>query len=114
VLYNLGMLVYLEMERELATLKVLGMRTRKLRMLLLTQALLLSAVGFVAGIPTGMALLKMIVTFSGDSFDMPTDLHLQTLLVCLLFTFALVIAVNLFFSRRVNQIDMVTSLKAPE
>ena len=37
VLYNLGILSFTEMEREIATLKVLGFKTNVLRKLLLTQ-----------------------------------------------------------------------------
>ena len=47
VLYNLGILSFTEMEREVATLKVLGFKTSFLRRLLLTQNLIFTAIGFV-------------------------------------------------------------------
>lgn len=47
VLYNLGILSFTEMEREIATLKVLGFRTKVLRKLLLTQNIIFTAIGFV-------------------------------------------------------------------
>lgn len=46
------------MERELATLKVMGLKSGKLRNLLLTQDLWLSAIGFLLGIPCGKWLVE--------------------------------------------------------
>ncbi|HBL67575.1 MAG TPA: cell division protein FtsX, partial [Firmicutes bacterium] len=51
VLYNLGILSFIERQRELATLKVLGFRTRKIRSLLITQNFWLTGVGIIVGIP---------------------------------------------------------------
>lgn len=114
VLYNLGLLSFTEMEREMATLKVMGMKTARLRRLLLTQNLWFSAVGFVLGVPGGIKLIEIIVSFSGESFDFPVGLHLRTLLVSLAFTFGLSVLVNLMFSRKIRRLNMVESLKAME
>jgi putative ABC transport system permease protein len=43
VFYNIGLLSFTEMEREMATLKVMGLKSAKLRGLLLTQSLWFSA-----------------------------------------------------------------------
>lgn len=51
VIYNLGILSFTEMEREIATLKVLGFKTRVLRKLLLTQNIIFTSIGFILGIP---------------------------------------------------------------
>ena len=47
VLYNLGLLSFTEIERQIATLKVLGFNTGALRGLLLTQNLWFSVIGFI-------------------------------------------------------------------
>ncbi|WP_296887953.1 ABC transporter permease [uncultured Methanobrevibacter sp.] len=57
VLYNLGLLSFTEIEREIATLKVLGFKTGALRRLLLTQNLWFTAIGFVLGLPVGYYIL---------------------------------------------------------
>lgn len=114
VLYNLGLLSFTEMERELATLKVIGMKSKKLRRLLLTQNLWLSAVGFLLGIPAGKWLLDYMVSTAGDSFDMINVLHPGNLLLSFAITFALSIFVNLLFSRKIKRLDMVASLKGVE
>ncbi|MDR2045329.1 MAG: ABC transporter permease [Clostridium sp.] len=114
VLYNLGLLSFTEMERELATMKVMGFRTGQLRGLLLTQNLWFSAVGFLLGVPGGLRLTRMIVSFSGDSFDFPVRLHALTLFVSFVFTFGLSVSVNLWFTRKIRRLNMVESLKAME
>lgn len=114
VLYNLGLLSFTEMERELATLKVIGMKSGRLRGLLLTQNLCLSALGFLLGVPAGQWLTDVIMSMSGDSFDMINVLTPENVLLSLAITFALSIFVNLLFSRRIRQLDMVASLKGAE
>ena len=114
VLYNLGLLSFTEMERELATLKVIGLKSGKLRGLLLTQNLWLSAVGFVLGIPAGQWLIGIIMSMSGDSFDMVNELKAGNLLLAFVITFALSIFVNRLFSGKIKRLDMVASLKGVE
>ena len=114
VLYNLGLLSFTEMEREMATLKVIGLKSGKLRGLLLTQNLWFSAAGFALGVPGGLWLTNIIVSFSGESFDFPIALHLPTMLISFVFTFGLSVLVNLLFSRKIRRLNMVESLKAME
>lgn len=114
VLYNLGLLSFTEMERELATLKVIGLKSKKLRRLLLTQNLWLSAVGYLIGIPAGKFLVDYMISTAGDSFDMISTIHFSNLLLSFLITFALSILVNLLFSRKIKKLDMVSSLKGVE
>ena len=102
------------MERELATLKVIGLKSGKLRGLLLTQNLWLSAVGFLLGIPAGQWLIGLIMSMSGDSFDMINELKATNLLLAFAVTFALSVFVNLLFSNRIRHLDMVASLKGVE
>ena len=98
----------------MATLKVMGLKSGKLRGLLLTQNLWFSAVGFVLGVPGGIWLMKTIMDASGDSFDFPVRLHLSTLVISLVITFGLSVLVNLLFSKKIRRLNMVESLKAIE
>ncbi len=114
VLYNLSLLSFTEKERDLATLKVLGFKTGRLRNLLLTQNIWFSVIGFILGIPAGFKLLDTIVSMSGDSFDYPITPHGKNLLYCFLITFGLSIFTNLLFSGKIKKIDMVEALKSSE
>ncbi|WP_407432558.1 FtsX-like permease family protein [Methanobrevibacter sp.] len=114
VLYNLGLLSFTEIEREIATLKVLGFKTRDLRRLLLTQNLIFTAIGFVLGIPLGLYVLDLMWTSSETSFYVIPSLTITNLLLSGVITFSLSILVNLMFSRRIKNLDMVESLKSGE
>ena len=114
VLYNLGLLSFTEIEREIATLKVLGFKTGSLRRLLLTQNLWFTAIGFLVGLPVGYYILKIMWDSSGDSFYILPSISLGNFMISAAITFALSILVNLMFSRKIKKLDMVESLKSGE
>ena len=114
VLYNLGLLSFTEIEREIATLKVLGFKTSALRKLLLTQNLWFTAIGFILGLPVGYYILAIMWESSGDSFYILPSISLTNFLLTAIITFALSILVNLMFSRKIKKLDMVESLKSGE
>lgn len=114
VLYNLGLLSFTEIEREIATLKVLGFKTGALRKLLLTQNLWFTTIGFLLGIPVGYYILKIMWESSGDSFYILPSISLTNIILTAAITFSLSIFVNLMFSRKIKKLDMVESLKSSE
>ena len=114
VLYNLGLLSFTEIEREIATLKVLGFKTSALRRLLLTQNLWFTAIGFILGLPVGHYILKIMWDSSGDSFYILPFISISNFALALVITFVLSIIVNLMFSRKIKKLDMVESLKGVE
>lgn len=114
VLYNLGLLSFTEIEREMATLKVLGFKAGALRRLLLTQNLWFTFIGFILGLPVGYCILKIMWESSGDSFYILPSISFTNFMVTAMITFALSIIVNLMFSRKIKNLDMVESLKSAE
>ena len=114
VLYNLGLLSFTEIKRELATLKVLGFKTGKLRKLLLTQNLWFTTIGFIIGIPLGLLGIQYMFSTMGDSFFISVTLTLKTFVVTFLITYVVSILVNLMFSAKLKRLDMVESLKDNE
>jgi putative ABC transport system permease protein len=114
VLYNLGILSFTEMRRELATLKVIGFSSRKINRLLLTQNLILTALGFLVGIPIGVFLVTVMTATMGDGFDMIAALHLTDIVFSALIIFGVAFAVNLLFHKKITRIDLAASLKGNE
>ena len=114
VLYNLGLLSFTEMERELATLKVIGFKSKKIRHLLLTQNLWLSIIGIIIGIPCGKLMIDFMISTMGEGFDMMTILSIKNISISSLITILLSVGVNLMFSNKIKCIDMVSSLKGME
>lgn len=114
VLYNLGILSFTEMEREIATLKVLGFRTNSLRKLLLTQNVIFTAIGFILGIPLGFYFMTLMMNAAGDSLYYIPTLTWGNILLSAVITFAISIGVNLLFSDKINDLNMVEALKDVE
>lgn len=114
VLYNLGLLSFTEIQRELATLKVLGFNSKSLRRLLLTQNLWFSTIGFILAIPGAYILMGIMMGSTGDEYCFPINIYLWNFVVSFLITFGLSVLVNLAFSRRIKKVNMVESLKSNE
>ena len=114
VLYNLGVLSFTERERELATLKVIGFQSGKIRQLLLTQNIWLTVIGVVFGIPSGKLLIDFMLSTMGDSFDLMRIILVSNIVISIMITFILSVFVNYLFSGKIRRIDMVSSLKAVE
>lgn len=114
VLYNLTILSFTEMEREIATLKVLGFKTKVLRKLLLTQNVIFTSIGFVLGIPIGFYFMTLMLDAAGDSLYYIPTLTLGNILLSAIITFAISIGVNLLFSDKISDLNMVEALKDVE
>lgn len=111
VLYNLGILSFTEIEREIATLKVLGFKTMDLRKLLLTQNLVFTTIGFGLGIPLGLYFMKLMMDANGKSLYYIPSLTWGNILLSAIITFTISIVVNLMFSSKIKNLDMVEALK---
>ena len=114
VLYNLGLMSFTEIEREIATLKVLGFKIKDLRRLLLTQNLLFTSIGLVIGIPLGTFILRYMWHASSEDFYLIPALTPTNVILTTAITFTLSILVNLMFSHKLKKLNMVESLKGPE
>ena len=111
VLYNLGILSFTEIEREIATLKVLGFKTADLRKLLLTQNIIFTAIGFILGIPLGFYLMTLMMDAAGESLYYIPSLTLGNIILSGVITFTVSIVVNLLFSSKIGNLNMVEALK---
>lgn len=114
VLYNLGILAFTERTREFATLKVLGFFPKQIRNLMLKQNVWMTLIGIALGIPAGYFLIGFLLSTMPDNIDMRTVVQYRSWIITIAGTFLLSIIVNLFLSRKINDIDMVSSLKSVE
>ena len=114
VLYNLGLLSFTEIQRELATLKVLGFDSKSLRRLLLTQNLWFSTIGFLLAIPGAYLLIGIMMGSTGDDYCFPINIYLWNFVLSFIITFGLSVLVNLAFSFKIKKVNMVESLKSNE
>ena len=114
VLYNLGIMGYVERSRELATLKVLGFRNRSLGRLLISQNLWLTIVGVLIGLPAGVGVLQWLLTALAGEYELKLMLGPMTYGVSVLLTFGVSLLVGCMVSRKNRKIDMVGALKVED
>lgn len=114
VLYNLGIMSYVERYRELATLKVLGFRDKHIGRLLISQNVWLTVIGVLIGLPAGVGVLYILVTSLVSEYELSLTLGVLTYSVSILVTFGVSLIVGWMVARKNKNIDMVEALKGAE
>lgn len=114
VLYNLGVMSYTERYREMATLKVVGFRNRKIGKLLISQNMWVTVIGVIVGIPAGMGTLSFLVTQLASEYELRISVSVLSIAVSAVLTFAVSLLVSLMVARKNKKIDMVEALKGAE
>lgn len=114
VLYNLGIMSYVERNKELATLKVLGFRDRQIGKLLISQNIWLTVVGVLVGLPAGVGVLYVLIISLASEYELKLALGALTYSVSILLTFGVSLAVGLLVAGKNKKIDMVEALKGTE
>lgn len=114
VLYNLGIMSYTERYREMATLKVVGFKDKKIGRLLIDQNMWLSLIGVVIGIPLGILTLDYLLKALAGEYEMSLTVSAVTYIISVMLTFAMSLPVSLMVARKNKKIDMVEALKGAE
>lgn len=114
VLYNLGVMSYVERHRELATLKVLGFRDKHIGKLLISQNVWLTVIGVLIGLPAGVGVLYVLITSLVSEYELSLTLGVLTYSVSILLTFGVSLVVGWMVARKNKKIDMVEALKGAE
>lgn len=114
VLYNLGIMSYVERNRELATLKVLGFRDKHIAKLLISQNIWLTVIGVLIGLPAGVGVLYVLITSLVSEYELKLTLGVLTYTVSILLTFGVSLAVGWMVAGKNKKIDMVEALKGAE
>lgn len=114
VLYNLGMMGYVERARELATLKVLGYRDSEITGILITQNLWITIIGILIGLPLGKVLLEILVKLLSTEYEMKAVIDFEYYLVCILITIVVSMFIAFLVASKNKHIDMAEALKENE
>lgn len=114
VLYNLGVMSYIERSRELATLKVVGFKDRHIQKILITQNVWLTVLGVLIGLPAGWGVLKVLIILLADEYELEVVIGISSYLISILLTFGVSLVVGYFVSGKNKKIDMVEALKGRE
>ena len=115
IIYNLGILSYTEKQYQFATLKVLGFNDKKIKKIFIKQNNWIAIISVILGLPLGYYLTDIIFKFAiEEHYDFAANIKWSTYLIAGICIFTLSYAVSMFLSKKINNIDMVTSLKGNE
>ena len=115
IIYNMGILSYSEKQYQFATLKVLGFSDKKIRKIFVQQNNWITVLSIIIGLPTGYYMTSWIFkSVIADNYDFGAYINLSTYLIAIIGTILVSTIVSRMLSKKVNKIDMVSSLKANE
>lgn len=114
VLYNLGIMSYVERYRELATLKVVGFWDKRIGAILISQNIWLTVIGVLIGLPSGVGVLQLLLVMLATEYELKLALGALTYVVSILLTFGVSLIVGIFVARKNKRIDMVEALKGAD
>ena len=115
IIYNMGIISYSEKQYQFATLKVLGFSDKKIKKIFVQQNNWIIVLSIIIGLPTGYYMTSWIFkSVIADNYDFGAYINLSTYLIAIIGTILVSIIVSRMLSKKVNKIDMVSSLKANE
>lgn len=115
IIYNLGILSYTEKQYQFATLKVLGFKDKQIKKIYIKQNNIIAAISIILGLPAGYYLVDWLFkTAIEESYDFGAHINIETYIIATIGTFLVSYLVSKFLARKINKIDMVSSLKANE
>ena len=115
IIYNMGILSYSEKEYQFATLKVLGFSDKKIKKIFIEQNIWITVASIILGLPSGYFLTSWLFKVCLDeAYDFAVHIELWTYLVATIGTLLVSYFVSLKLAKKVENIDMVSSLKGNE
>ena len=115
VIYNLGILSFTEKQYQFATLKVLGFEDKRIRKIYIKQNNWITAVSIILGLPLGYFMTNFIYKMAlSDTYDFSAYIKILSYILAIIGTYMVSFVFSKLLSRKVNKIDMVTSLKGNE
>lgn len=115
ICYNMGLMNFAERAREYATLKVLGYHQKEIRHLIVGENIIITILGIGASIWPGIALTGLVLKVCAtETLTYPSRPALLSICLACVITFVFSLLIQLFLTRKVQEIDMVEALKSVE
>ena len=106
----IGIITYisvLERTKEIGLKKAIGARKKAILFQFLTEAVVLTSIGGIAGVLTGIGLAKLISIFNGT----PVSISISAMLLSVLFSMAIGIIFGLLPSYKAANLDPIEALR---
>ena len=115
IIYNMGILSFSEKQYQFATLKVLGFNNKKIQKVYIKQNNWITIISIIIGLPLGYYLIDWLFgACLGDGYDFGVKINPSTYIIASVGTFVVAYIVSKLLAKKINKIDMVSSLKANE
>lgn len=115
IIYNMSILSYGEKEYQFATLKVLGFENKKIQKIFSLQNSWICIASIIIGLPAGNALTSYLFKACLDeNYDFGVHIEIETYIIAAIGTYLVSYIVSKYISKKINTIDMVSSLKSNE
>lgn len=115
IIYNLGILSYTEKQYQFATLKVLGFSDKKIEKIFVKQNNWIAIAAIVLGLPLGYMLTEWLFqTAIEEHYDFNAYILPITYIIATVAVYVISYIVSKFLSKKIKNIDMVSSLKGNE
>ncbi len=115
IIYNITAVSLSERQRELASLRVLGLSIPEVGRIMYIENLLMGGLGVLLGLPMGIGICALLVeAYSNDMFRLPFHIARQTFITSILLTMSFVLLANLAARRKIRHLDLVEVLKERE
>lgn len=115
IIYNMGILSYSEKQYQFSTLKVLGFANKKIKKIFIEQNIWITIASILIGLPSGYYLTSWLFKACLDEgYDFGVHINITTYIIAALGTFLVSLVVSKLLARKINKIDMVSSLKGNE
>lgn len=115
IIYNLGILSFSEKEYQFSTLKVLGFDDKKIKNIFIKQNIWITLISIVIGLPLGYLLVEYLFKVAiEEHYDFSAYITLRSYIISSIVTYITTYIVSLRLAKRINKIDMVSSLKSNE
>ena len=115
IIYNITAVSLSERQRELASLRVLGLSISEVGGIMYSENILMGLLGIFLGLPMGMGICALLVqAYSNDMFRLPFYISRQTYVISILLTMSFVLLANLAARRKIQRLDLVEVLKERE
>lgn len=114
VLYNTGMLNYVERVRDLATFRVLGFHHSEIQYLVLIENYFSVFLGMISGIPVGRFISWIIASSIDERLDLLGNIKFIDVLIAGAMTVFFAWIVNKVIAHKMKEIDIFEALKSVE
>lgn len=115
IIYNLGILSFTEKQYQFATMKVLGFQNKKIKKIYVKQNNWITVISILLGLPLGFYMTAFIFKMAlSDTYDFSAKIKTISYIYGILGTYIVSYIFSKILAKKVDKIDMVTSLKGNE